>query len=208
MSQHVHRVLRAIAVASIALLALTTGVAAREPVDPASLNPAPPPEFNATCERLGNQIRCDLAFSDPPFFDEPSAIFCDGVELLVSQTRDVVGKRYYDADGDLLRRHFRERFTGDFSNPVTGRSVDWVAHNTIVHDLAVPGEIASGTTRITGQQIRIFADDGGTVLLDAGRILIDESTGEILSSSGPKHFDEYFAFGDEHALDALCAAVA
>jgi hypothetical protein len=208
MSQHSHRVLRAIVVASIALLALTTGVAAREPVDPATLNPAPPPEFNATCDRLGNQIRCELAFSDPPFFDEPSGVVCGGVELLVSQTRAVVGKRFYQADGDLLRRHFRERFTGDFSNPVTGRSVVWVAHNTILHDLGVPGEIASGSTQITGQQIRIFADGGGTVLLDAGRIVIDEATGEILSSSGPKHFDDYFAFGDEHALDALCAAVA
>ena len=206
MSQLVHRVLRAIVVASIALLALTTGVAAREPVDPATLNPAPPAEFNATCERLGNQIRCDLAFSDPPFFDEPSGIICDGVELLVSQTRDVVGKRFYDADGDLLRRHFRERFTGDLSNPGTGVSVDWVAHNTIIHDLAVPGEVASGTTRITGQQIRIFAD-GGSVLIDAGRVVVDEATGEILSSSGPKHFDDYFVFGDEHALDALCDAV-
>ena len=132
MSRHVQQVLRAILVTSIALLALTTGVAAREPVDPATLNPAPPAEFNATCERLGDQIRCDLAFADPPFLDEPSGIICDGVELLLSQTRDVVGKRFYDAAGDLLRRHFRERFTGTVSNPVTGRSVDWVAHNTII----------------------------------------------------------------------------
>ena len=91
MSRHVQQVLRAILVTSIALLALTTGVAAREPVDPATLNPAPPAEFNATCERLGDHIRCDLAFSDPPFLDEPSGIICDGVELLLSQTRDVVG---------------------------------------------------------------------------------------------------------------------
>ena len=208
MSQHLHRIARAIAIGSIALLALTTGVAASEPVDPATLNPAPPAEFNATCERLGNQIRCDLAFSDPPFFDEPSGIICDGVELLISQTRDVVGKRYYDAAGDLLRRHVRERFTGDFSNPATGRSVEWVAHNTIIHDLAVPGDIGSGPFRVMGQQIRIVAADGGTVLLDAGRVVVDEASGEILSLSGQKHFDDYFVFGNEHALDPLCDAVA
>ena len=207
MSQHLHRIARAIAIGSIALLALTTSVAAGEPVDPATLNPAPPAAFNATCERLGNQIRCDLAFSDPPFFDEPSGIICDGVELLVSQTRAVVGKRFYDAAGDLLRRHFRERFTGEISNPVTGVTVDWVAHNTIIHDLGVPGDVASGTTQVTGQQIRIFAANGGSVLIDAGRVLVDEASGEILSSSGPKHFDDYFVFGDEHALDALCASV-
>jgi hypothetical protein len=194
-------------VASIALLGVTTGVAAREPVDPATLNPPPPPEFNATCERLGDQIRCELAFSDPPFSDEPSGIVCDGVELLVSQTRDVVGKRFYDADGDLLRRHFRERFTGDLSNPLTGVSVDWVAHNSLLHDLAEPGVMASGTLRVSGQQIRIFTSGGGTVLLDAGRIVVDEATGEILSYAGPKHFDDYFVRGDAHALDALCDAV-
>ena len=207
MCRYGQRVLRAIAIASIASLALTTGVAAREPVDPATLNPAPPAEFNATCERLGDQIRCDLAFSDPPFFDEPSGIICDGVELLISQTRDVVGKRFYNADGDLLQRHFRERFSGDFSNPVTGGAVDWVAHNSIVQDLAVPGDLGSGITRVAGQQIRIYAADGGSVLIDAGRVVVDEATGEILSLSGPKHFDDYFVFGNEHALDALCDAV-
>jgi hypothetical protein len=56
------------------------------------------------------------------------------------------------------------------------------------------------------QQIRILGA-GGTVLIDAGRLLIDEATGEILQSSGPKHFDDYFIDGDVAALRALCDAV-
>ena len=92
------------------------------------------------------------------------------------------------------------------TNPSTGKSADWVAHNTVIHNLATPGDIASGTTTITGQQIRVFVA-GGTVLLDAGRIVIDEATGEILSSSGPHHFDDYFVRGDADALQGICDAL-
>jgi len=43
--------------------------------------------------------------------------------------------------------------------------------------------------------------------MDAGRVVVDESNGEIVSFAGPKHFDDYFVRGDPAALDALCAAV-
>ena len=70
----------------------------------------------------------------------------------------------------------------------------------------MPGDLASGTTRVSGQQIRFYSDHG-TVLMDAGRVVVDESNGEIVSYAGPKHFDDYFVRGDPAALDALCAAV-
>jgi hypothetical protein len=208
MALHRMRFLRAVVIAGacVAWSATAAIASAREPVDPSTLNPPPPGPFNAVCQAQGSQIVCDLAFSDPPLTDEPSGVVCDGTELLISQTRDVVGKRCYDADGDLLRRHFREDFTGWFINPDTGASAAWVAHNSLVHDLAVPGDLASGTTRVSGQQIRIFSDHG-TVLMDAGRVVVDESNGEIVSYAGPKHFDDYFVRGDPAALDALCAAV-
>jgi len=207
MRRNLHRVAAAAALGLIGVIIWATPVAARKPVDPGSLNPAPPPSFGATCERLGHQIVCELAFSDPPFSDEPSGIICGSTELLVSQTRDVVGKRFYDANGDLLQRHFREDLSGTFTNPATGKSVNWVAYNTLVHNLATPGDIASGTTRVTGQQARVFVAGGGTILLDAGRIVGDEATGEILSSSGPHHFDDYFVRGDADALQAICDAL-
>ena len=208
MRRNLHRAAAAAALGLLGVIIWATPVAAREPVDPGSLNPAPPASFGATCERLGNQIVCKLAFSDPPFADEPSGIVCGSTELLVSQTRDVVGKRFYDANGDLLQRHFREDLRGTLTNPATGKSVDWVARNTLIHNLATPGDIASGTTKVTGQQARVFVAGGGTILLDAGRIVVDEATGEILGSSGPHHFDDYFVRGDADALRAVCDAIA
>jgi hypothetical protein len=187
-------------------LLLAAPVAARESVDPNTLNPPPPASFNATCERTGHRIVCNLAFSDPPLVMEPSGVVCDGTELLVSQTRDVVGKRFYDADGNLTRRHFREVFDGTITNPSSGITLAWVAHNTIIHDLAVPGEIASGHTSITGQQMRIYGTNG-TVLVDVGHLVVDEATGELLKSSGKHAFDDYFINGNTAALAPLCDAI-
>jgi hypothetical protein len=187
-------------------LILVAPVAAREPVDPNSLNPAPPATFNATCERTGSQIICELLFSDPPVMAEPSGIVCGGTELLVSQTRDVVGRRFYDADGNLTRRHFREAFAGTLTNPSSGITLDWIAHNSIMHDLAVPGEIASGHTAISGQQMRVFGSNG-TVLVDVGHLVVDEATGELLKSSGKHAFDDYFINGNAQALAPICDAI-
>ena len=119
-------------------MSLAAPGAAKESVDPNTLNPTPPESFNATCSRTGNHISCGLAFGDPDIIDEPSAIVCDGTELLVTQHRSVVGKRLYDAEGNLLQRHFREYFDGTFTNPDTGLVALWTQHDTVVHNLGVP----------------------------------------------------------------------
>jgi len=195
--------------AALAALTLATPAAARTPVDPNTLNPAPPDFFNAVCERTGSQIICTLHFDTvDDVFDEPSGIMCGSTELLFSQQRAVVGKRYYDADGNLLVRHFRETFTGDYTNPDTGLVATWTQHDTVIHRLGTPGDVASGTTSVSGQVAHVRGPDGQTILIGAGRMLIDESDGEIISLHGPHPFDDYFAFGDTHALDAICEALA
>ncbi len=209
MHQHLSRLARVTVGAALAALALASPAAARTPVDPNTLNPAPPDFFNAQCERTGNQIICTLHFDTvDDVFDEPSGIICGSTELLFSQQRAVVGKRYYDADGNLLVRHFIETFTGDFTNPDTGKVATWTQHDTVIHRLATPGDVATGTTSVSGQVAHVRGPDGRTILIGAGRMLIDESTGEIISSHGPHPFDDYYARGDSHALDALCAALA
>ena len=202
------RITRSVIVVFAATLALAAPVAAREPVDPSTLNPPPSAAFNPVCERLGRGIVCDLAFSDPPVIDQPSELFCDGDQIFESWTRSVVGRRIYDADGNLLKRQFREDFAGTFTNPSSGVTVDWVTNASNIHVLAVPGDLASGVSSGAGLSIRITAPDGGTVLIDAGRLVFDGATGDILESHGPHHFDDYFARGDVDALQPLCDALA
>jgi hypothetical protein len=199
------RVARSVLVAAALTLSLVAPAAAKEPIDPNTLNPPPPAEFNPTCERLGGGIVCDLAFSDPPLFDEPSGILCDGTEILFSQTRSVVGKRYYDADGNLLKRQFREDLAGTYTNPSTGQVIGWETHATNIQVLSVPGDIASGTSSGAGAG-RWFELGGATVLVDAGRLVFGP-TG-ILESHGMHHFDDYFERGDLDALQPICDALA
>ena len=201
------RIARSVVVATAATLLLVAPVAAKEPVDPNTLNPPPPAEFNPVCERIGGGIVCDLAFSDPPV-DQPSELFCDGDQIFEAWDRSVVGRRIYDAEGNLLKRQFREDFVGTFTNPSSGVTVDWVTHATNIHVLAVPGDLASGISSGAGLSIRITGSDGRTVLIDAGRLVFDGATGDILESHGPHHFDDYFARGDLQALQPLCDALA
>ncbi len=201
------RLSAAVAGALLISLSLAAPGAAQESVDPSTLNPAPPESFNATCFRAGGHISCNLAFSDPDIINEPSGIVCDGTELLVTQHRSVVGKRLYDAEGNLLQRHYREYFDGTFTNPDTGLVALWTQHDTVVHNLGVPGDIASGTTMASGLGTRAWLPGGRTILTDAGTILIDSATDEVIKVSAHHPFDDYFRLGDASALAPLCAAL-
>jgi hypothetical protein len=198
-----------IATLALALLVLSaTPAAARTPVDPNTLNPPPPDFFNAQCQSSGNGTICTLAFSDPDINGEPSGIVCGSTELVFSQTRSVVGKRFYDADGNLNQRHFRESFTGTFTNPVTHNVAIWNQHDTVIHNLAVPGDVTTGTTKVSGQLSRVWLPGGGTILSAAGVVLIEESSGEVIRSGGKHPFDDYFTGTNPDALAPLCDALA
>lgn len=192
---------------SLCVLAAAPPVAGRTLVDPNTLNPAPPDFFNATCYTQGRGITCDLAFSDPPIVDEPGGIACGGTELRYSQERSVVGKRFYDANGDLLRRHFREDMAGSLYHPITGATLDFAQSNTILHDLGTPGIVASGVSRIVGLGFKVTEPGGRAVLVDAGWVAIDESVGEVVDWAGPHRLDDYFVRGDADALEAICDAM-
>jgi hypothetical protein len=202
------RIVVAIAAAAMLAMPLASPALARTSVDPSTLNPAPPDFFNAQCYAGAAGTICDLAFADPanPIVDEPSGILCDGRELLFSQNRFVVGKRFYDADGNLVQRHFREWLSGSLTNPDTGLAVLWNQHDTVTHNLSTPGDLDSGTTKVTGLISRFFTADRRTVLVDSGTSLVDTATGEIIHSGNTHPIDDYFR-GDASALDAVCAAV-
>ena len=149
---------------------------------------------------------CDLSFADPAIVGEPAKYRVRRSRLLLSQTRSVVGKRFYDANGDLLQRHFRESLAGSFTNPETGLVATWIQHDTVIHDLATPGDLASGTTKGSGTE-RVTGPDGQTILIDAGSALVEEATGDVIHAGGPHPFFDYFALGDATALQPLCDAL-
>jgi len=182
-------------------------VFAGESVDPSTLKPPPPPQFNPVCEKDGNQTICTVQFSDPPFAGGSGVICGSGAnayEVFQFQNRSVQGRRYYERNGNLTRRHFREVFDGTLTNPLSHTSLSFSGGDTHLHDLAVPGDINTGTEATTGS-VRIFLRNGGTFPIDIGRIL--DSDHGILSESGQHPFLDYFVFGDTTALQPLCDAL-
>jgi hypothetical protein len=178
-------------------------------VDPSTLNPPPPPAFNPVCEKSGFGTLCTVNFSDPPFAGDSGLACGSGAntfEVFQFSTRSVQGRRYYDQNGNLLKRHFREYLAGTLSNPLNHKAVSFSGSVTHVHDLAIPGDNTSGTERLSGGT-RYYLQNGGIVLIDAGRATVTED-GTILSEAGQHPFDEYFVFGDTTALQSLCDALA
>ena len=202
----------AVAVAALGMAAgwPTTAAAAPAPVDPTTLNPAPPDFFNATCTRNGSGITCDLHFTEVVLDHEPNGVVCDSaagpVELIEVNTRSVVGKRYYDGAGNLLRRHFRDEWEATMTNPVTGRSATYLQTDRILHDLAVPGDNTTGSEEVT-TRLRVVNDAGSTIFVDAGRTVIHEADGTIEFQAGQHRFDDYFVNGNTAAIQPLCDAL-
>jgi len=183
-------------------------VFAGESVDPSTLNPPPPPQFNPVCEKNGNQTICTVQFSDPPFAGGSGVICGTGpsaYEVFQFQNRSVQGKRYYDQNGNLTRRLFHEVDTGTLSNPLTHTAVSFSGRGTTLHDLSTPGDITSGTQVFTGS-FRVYLPHGGTVILEAGRT-VAAGDGSFIRESGPHPFQDYFVFGDTAAVQPLCDAL-
>jgi hypothetical protein len=192
----------------LTVFALASPVAfAREPVDPTTLNPPPPPNFNPVCESVGNGTICDIQFSEP--FAAGSEVTCGSgsntFEPFQSQTRSVRSKRYYDQNGNLVRTHYHEYIDGTLVNPITGKALTYSGTLNHLDEEAVPGDVSTVTQAITGS-VRIFLGQGnGTLAFDTGR-LVDSPEG-ILQESGQHPFFDYFVLGDTAALQPLCDAL-
>ena len=195
----------------IALFAVMTpqSVLASQIVDPSTLNPPPPSDFHPVCTAVGFGTLCTIEFVETEGPDATDIICGSGpnsFNVVFSDTRTVTGRRYYDENGDLTQRHFREVFVGTFTNPLTGASLDFMQADSILHNLAVPGDVNTGTEAITGST-RFSLPGGGVVLVDAGRTVLDASDGTILFEAGQHHFDDYFGLGETSALQPICDAL-
>ena len=199
---------------SVLVLGLLIGLSvpqllfAGQPVDPSTLIPPPNP-LTTVCEKDGNQTICTVQFSDPPFAGGSGVICGTGptaYEVFQFQNRSVIGKRYYDQNGNLTRRHFRETLSGTFSNPLTHTAVSFDGKDTRLHDLTIPGDSSTGTVMVTGS-FRIYPAKGGTVLFEAGRTIEAADGSALLRESGPHPFADYFVFGDTAAVQPLCDAL-
>src|SRR5689334_18551972 len=122
----VQRVIRHVAISLPALVILSIKSFAGTLVDPTTLNPPPPPNFDPVCQSAGIGTICDIQFSDPPFAAGSEVICGSGsntFEPFQYQNRSVRSKRYYDQNGNLVRTHYHEYLDGTLVNPINHKSL-------------------------------------------------------------------------------------
>jgi hypothetical protein len=191
------RFLSAIALVAVAL-ATTTGSAAAD----TSLNP--PPLSWYTCKATGTGTICHgtMNFQHIGAFDGTCP---QGFDILDNGYSEERGARYYDRDGNLIRRVLHDVYpVGNplnvFYNSQTGKSVPYRADVTESDDFAVPGDFASVTARFTGNLYTATLSGGGLLIHDVGLFTFGPDF-NVLEDHGPK----MLFFGQ---IEELCAALA
>jgi hypothetical protein len=190
------------------LIMITLGIAqAAQAGQPTTqpLNP-PPPSFE-TCKTVGNGVICDGSRVET-YANDSGAACGSGADSFDPTDHGLDYQhaiRFYDTNGDLLKRVIYDHDVGAFSNPLTGASVPYNQHLTTTDVLAVPSEFGSATETTTGS-VNFTVPGMGAVLLNAGRTVFDPN-GNLDFSAGPQSFVDYFVNGNTSAVDQLCTAL-
>ena len=186
-------------------LASAGPAAAGQPVTQ-TLTP-PPPSFE-TCKTVGNGFICEGART-MTYGPDDAGIACGSgagaVEIFDQGTHNQHAIRFYNTDGNLVRRVIYDQYFSQFSNPLTGVAVPYTQHNTTTDVLAVPGDFGSATETTEGQA-NFTVPHLGAVLLNAGKTVFG-ADGTLEFSAGPQGFLDYFYNGNTAALDELCTAL-
>lgn len=175
----------------VAVLAPAIAIAAPPAVQ--VLNPEPPDFY--TCSPNGGGTIC-RALTIDDYGPDATGIFCGAVELLDQGTRTVKATRYYDGDGNMVRRQRIVDFDNtNVTNPVTGKTVDYQQHNTDWETFTVPGDLSSAVWSGHGA-LALTIPGAGIVILGTG-VAVEDPDGNLLHRGGQ----------DKLLVDTLCAAL-
>jgi hypothetical protein len=196
----------ALATLGLGLAVATANPAAAGPPTIVPLNPVPPDSY--TCTAIGAGTRC-LSDTTEVLDPVPSGIVCgtgaDAFEVADQATRRVKAERWYDVDGNLVKRVRANLFSdARLSNPLTGASVSYDQHDVDTAILAVPGDLDTATT-YSVESLLAVAPGYGAVLVNKGRSVYAPD-GSVVSRTGRRDFDAYFG-GDDSVVAGLCAAL-
>jgi len=185
----------------VGLLLLLLVVAPVATVSAGGLNPPPPVWY--TCYTTGSGTICHgkMTFEDYGGFDGTCP---QGFDIIENSYKEETGTRYYNRDGDLIKRVLHDVFpVGDprniLYNSQTGKFFSNNTEITETDTFAVPGDFDSITARFTGNLYTLTLPGGGLLVHDVG-VLTFAPDGNILEDRGPK----MLFYGD---TEKLCAAL-
>jgi hypothetical protein len=189
-----------------ALSALAMAPAAFAGQPPRSdLNPPPPDIYS--CSATGDQTICrahTFEREDPI----PTDVFCPGFEIWDQGDIEDRRTRWYDADGNFVKRQTRETWTNSmWSNPLTGDTVPYTQRGITTDVLGTPGDESTITETQTGENVYTDPVTHRKVMRSVGRTVFGPD-GTLLAESGQQWAIDVFVFGDASVLDGVCAALA
>jgi hypothetical protein len=189
---------------SLVLMPVTTVFAGARPLDVSvqeALNPPPPDWY--TCYATGSGTVCHgkMTFEH---FEGYDGTCPQGFDILENGYKEETGARYYDRNGDLIKRVLHDIYpVGDprniLYNSQTGKSIPYTTDGTETDTFAVPGDFNSLTARFTGNLYTVTLPGGGLLVHDVG-VFTFGPDGSILEDRGPK----MLFFGE---TEKLCAAL-
>jgi hypothetical protein len=196
---------RVLIVCATGALTLASAGLAGQPVTQ-TLNPQPPAW--QTCKAVGEGTICEgtVSFSYGPV---DTGLGCgsgaSAFDIFDSANESELARRFYDENGNLVRRVRHDRFTsGQLSNPLTGATLEYTQTQGWTDILAVPGDFGSATVTLSGEFV-VHGMDGAPVLVGAGRTVFAPDF-TIESQAGPSGFLDLLT-GDPSAVGPLCAAL-
>jgi hypothetical protein len=187
---------------------LAPAVIAAPPPGPA-LNPQPPSIY--TCQDSGGGATICRAHTSEDYGPDPTGVFCGSgagaFEVLDSATRVIDATRYYDRDGNIVRRRRVVDFINPrYTNPLTGAVVPYTQRNPDWETFTVPGDLSSAIYYAHGM-LQFTVPGMGTVLHESGTaVFVGDLGGELLHSGGPTELSDYYA-GDTSLVADLCTAL-
>ena len=106
-------------------------------------------------------------------------VSCEGFDIIVNYTLDVVERTFSDNTGEPVRIQVQYQGEGELVNTVTGATNTGASPSMDITDLE------AGTVTTVGLVFHNNLPGEGIVALQAGRITIDED-GNVLFSAGPQ----------------------
>ena len=203
--KHVRAACLSVLTLSLASLAIVTVV----PAAAQTLSP-PPPSF-LTCKAVGDGTICQGARTvTDPLSDNGFTCTSGGItfEVFNADQFNQHATRFYDRNGNLTARILFDEYSfGQFSNPQAGTVLPYTQVTNEKDTLAVPGDLSSAKSLITGEIIFKPAQ-GAPVAFQVGLVVTNPDYLIVNFEAGPDDLNEYFLDGDPSALAALCAALA
>ena len=190
------RTLVVLAAACATALAAAAGGHAGQPVTQTLVPPPPPFE---TCKALGNGTLCEGSIAGSYSLVDTGIVCSGGFHVFDSASEVDIARRVYDANGFLVRRDRHDRSVGALSSPARGTSLPYTQLQELTDDLAVPGDLGSAATTLTGE---FHVGAGAPVLIGAGRVVFAPD-GTIEFQAGPTGFLDLI-FLEPSAVAAVC----